>query len=122
MDQRYVIGFEHLGMGDVDKVGGKNASLGEMLSHLTRLGVSVPGGFATTADAYREFLGHDELAGRITVELAKLDVEDVVALAETGARIRQWIGEIPFPPALGQSIREAYAALVKQSGKEISVA
>ncbi|HET7396861.1 MAG TPA: phosphoenolpyruvate synthase [Gammaproteobacteria bacterium] len=122
MDQRYVIGFEHLGMGDVDKVGGKNASLGEMISHLTRLGVSVPGGFATTADAYREFLGHDALAVRITRELAGLDIEDVVALAETGARIRKWIGEVPFPPALEQSIRESYAALVRQSGKEISVA
>ncbi|HEX6549259.1 MAG TPA: phosphoenolpyruvate synthase, partial [Gammaproteobacteria bacterium] len=122
MDQRYVIGFEQLGMGDVDKVGGKNASLGEMISHLTRLGVSVPGGFATTADAYREFLAHEKLAERIARELASLDIEDVDALAVSGARIRQWIGEVPFPPALEQAIREAYAALVKQSGKEISVA
>ncbi|HET7923195.1 MAG TPA: phosphoenolpyruvate synthase, partial [Gammaproteobacteria bacterium] len=122
MDQRYVIGFEQLGMGDVPRVGGKNASLGEMISHLTRLGVSVPGGFATSADAYREFLGQGDLAQRIARELARLDVEDVVALADTGKRIRQWILELPFPPALEQGIREAYAALVAQSGKEISVA
>ncbi|MGA9851680.1 MAG: phosphoenolpyruvate synthase [Gammaproteobacteria bacterium] len=122
MDQRYVIGFEHLGMRDVDKVGGKNASLGEMISHLARLGVSVPGGFATTADAYREFLAHDGLATRINTELAKFNVDDVVALADTGVRIRRWIAELPFPAALEQAIRQAYQMLIGQSGKEISVA
>ena len=122
MDPRYVIGFEKLGMHDVDKVGGKNASLGEMISHLTRLGVSVPGGFATTADAYREFLAHAGLAERVNRELAKLNVDDVTALAETGARIRQWIAETPLPAALEKSVREGYAALVAQSGKEVSVA
>ena len=88
MDSRYVISFEKLGMHDVDKVGGKNASLGEMISHLTKLGVSVPGGYATTADAYREFLAHEGLAERVNGELAKLDVEDVTALAATGAKIQ----------------------------------
>src|SRR5690242_21002489 len=107
-------------MGDVDRVGGKNASLGEMISHLTKLGVSVPGGYATTADAYREFLAHEGLAERVNRELAKLDVNDVTALAETGARIRKWMGETPLPPALEKSIREAYAAL--SSGKDASVA
>ncbi|HEX7966192.1 MAG TPA: phosphoenolpyruvate synthase [Gammaproteobacteria bacterium] len=107
-------------MGDVDKVGGKNASLGEMISHLSKLGVSVPGGFATTADAYREFLAHEGLAERVNRELAKLDVDDVVALAETGARIRQWLSETPFPPTLEKSIREGYAALA--GGKDVSVA
>jgi len=120
VDSRYVISFEKLGMADVDKVGGKNASLGEMISHLAKLGVSVPGGFATTADAYREFLAHAGLAERVNQELAKLNVEDVVALAETGARIRQWMSETPFPPALEKSIREGYAALA--GGKEASVA
>src|SRR5579872_1077373 len=103
-------------MHDVDKVGGKNASLGEMISHLTKLGVSVPGGFATTADAYREFLAHAGLAERVNRELAKLDVNDVVALADTGARIRQWVTETPFPPALEQAVRAGYAALMGQSG------
>jgi pyruvate,water dikinase len=120
VDSRYVISFEKLGMHDVDKVGGKNASLGEMISHLAKLGVSVPGGFATTADAYREFLAHEGLAERVNHELAKLDVDDVTALAETGARIRQWMGETPLPPALEKSIREGYTAL--SSGKDVSVA
>jgi pyruvate,water dikinase len=120
VDSRYVISFEKLGMQDVDKVGGKNASLGEMISHLSKLGVSVPGGFATTADAYREFLAHEGLAERVNRELAKLDVNDVTALAETGARIRQWMSETPLPAALEKSIREGYAAL--SSGKDVSVA
>ncbi|MDE2345265.1 MAG: phosphoenolpyruvate synthase, partial [Gammaproteobacteria bacterium] len=122
MDQRFVIGFENLGMRDVDKVGGKNASLGEMISHLTRLGVSVPGGFATTADAYREFLAHDGMDARIKSELSKLNVDDVVKLAETGARIREWVSALAFPAGLEQAIRSAYAALIRQAGKEISVA
>ena len=120
MDSRYVIGFEKLGMQDVDKVGGKNASLGEMISHLTRLGVSVPGGYATTADAYREFLAHDGLAERVNGELAKLDVNDVTALAATGTKIRKWMAETPFPAALEKSIREGYTAL--SGGKDASVA
>jgi len=120
VDSRYVISFEKLGMADVDKVGGKNASLGEMISHLAKLGVSVPGGFATSADAYREFLAHEGLAERVNRELAKLDIDDVIALAETGARIRQWLMETPFPAALEKSIREGYAAL--SGGKDASVA
>ncbi len=122
MNQRYVIGFEQLGMHDVDRVGGKNASLGEMLSHLAKLGVSVPGGFATTAEAYREFLAHDGLVIRINKELARLNVDDTAALADTGARIRQWVMETPFPVALEQAIRITYDSLLKHSGKEISVA
>ncbi len=122
MDERYVIGFEHLGMRDVDKVGGKNASLGEMISHLTQLGVWVPGGFATTADVYREFLAHGGLATRIAKELAQLNVDDVVSLAAAGARIRQWIAALPFPAGLEQAIRTAYATLMQQSANEISVA
>ncbi|HEY1991049.1 MAG TPA: phosphoenolpyruvate synthase, partial [Gammaproteobacteria bacterium] len=112
--------FEKLGMHDVDKVGGKNASLGEMISHLAKLGVSVPGGFATSADAYREFLAHEGLAERVNRELSQLDIDDVTALAETGARIRQWLMETPFPAALEKSIREGYAAL--SGAKDASVA
>jgi len=122
MDKHYVIDFKQLGIHDLDKVGGKNASLGEMISHLTQLGVLVPGGFATTADAYREFLAHDGLAARISKELATLNVDDVVKLAETGARIRKWIAALPYPASLEQAIRTSYAALIQQAGKEFSVA
>src|SRR5579863_10087534 len=87
----YVIAFERLGMGDVERVGGKNASLGELIGSLAPLGVQVPGGFATTAHAYREFLHQDGLDERIRAELAALDVEDVARLAASGERIRGWI-------------------------------
>ncbi|HKT32098.1 MAG TPA: phosphoenolpyruvate synthase [Gammaproteobacteria bacterium] len=122
MDQPYTIRFEELGMQDIAVVGGKNASLGEMLSHLTKLGISVPGGFATTADAYREFLAHDGLAGRVNRELAQLNVDDVAALSDAGARIRRWLHDAPLPAALEKSVRAAYAELLQQSRKEISVA
>src|SRR5882762_3771526 len=91
-------------MRDVETVGGKNASLGEMIGSLATLGVQVPGGFATTAHAYREFLEQGGLAGRIRSELAALDVDDVARLAATGARIRQWILATPFPPALTAAV------------------
>ena len=107
----YVLWFDQLSMQDVEIVGGKNASLGEMISNLAGAGVSVPGGFATTADAYREFLNHNGLAGRIDEALSSLDVDDVKALAETGAAIRRWILELPFPAALEQAIRQAFATL-----------
>jgi pyruvate,water dikinase len=109
--QQYVIPFEQLRMTDVGEVGGKNASLGEMISQLAGAGVRVPGGFATTADAYREFLAHQGLADRINAALDALNVDDVAALAKTGAQIRQWVLETPFPPALDAAIREAFAAL-----------
>lgn len=122
MSQTYVIGLEHVGMQDVLRVGGKNASLGEMISHLTRLGVTVPGGFATTADAYREFLAQDELAGRIGTELNALNIDDVVQLSRTGARIRQWIAVLPLPPLLEDGIRTAYHRLSGESQGMASVA
>ncbi|MDR2031795.1 MAG: phosphoenolpyruvate synthase [Azoarcus sp.] len=104
---RYVIPFTELRMTDVDKVGGKNASLGEMISQLPA-SVRVPGGFATTADAFREFLAHEGLSRRIDAALEALDIDDVDALADTGARIRRWIVETPFPPPLETAIRAAY--------------
>lgn len=110
--KRYAIAFDHLRMSDVEQVGGKNASLGEMISQLTVSGVRVPGGFATTADAYRDFLGHQGLAGRIEAALASLDVDDVATLANTGAKIRQWILDTPLPPALEAEIKSHYQALV----------
>lgn len=103
----YIAWFSELGMADVEKVGGKNASLGEMISNLSGVGVQVPDGFATTAHAYREFLAQDGLADRINQTLQGLDVDDVKALAEAGANIRQWICEAEFPPALDAEIRKA---------------
>ena len=109
--KRYVIAFDHLRMTDVDQVGGKNASLGEMISQLSTVGVRVPGGFATTAQAYRDFLAHQGLSDRINAALAALDVDDVAALANTGAQIRQWIVETPLPEALEAEIKTHYQVL-----------
>ncbi len=116
-----VIGLEKLGKHDVELVGGKNSSLGEMISHLSNAGVSVPGGFATTAAAYREFLDQSGLNARIQAELAQLNVDDVNALAETGAKIRQWIVETPLTETLEQEIRAAFTAL-SNGNPDIAVA
>ncbi len=118
----YVISFEHLRMTDVDKVGGKNASLGEMISQLSGTGVRVPGGFATTAQAYRDFLAHGGLADRINAELDKLDVDDVNTLAATGAKIRQWIIDTPLPDNLQAAIKQHYEALIADSTPDASFA
>lgn len=107
----YVIWFQDLGMNDVDRVGGKNASLGEMISNLTNLGVSVPGGFATTAQAYRDFIHQSALQANIDQSLEQLDVDDVKQLAIVGKQIRQSILDAPFSAALEQAISEAYAQL-----------
>jgi pyruvate, water dikinase len=116
----YVIPFERLGMHDVETVGGKNASLGEMIGSLANLGVQVPGGFATTAQAYRDFLKQGGLNERIRTELATLNVDDVSALAATGARIRGWIMATPFPPELQKAVTDELHKMGK--GKEIAVA
>jgi len=108
---QHVVDLKDLRMTDVGRVGGKNASLGEMISGLAHTGVRVPGGFATTADAYREFLAHGGLDKRISAALATLDTEDVKALAASGQQIRGWMLEQPFPPALEKAIVMAYAAL-----------
>ncbi|WP_322994964.1 phosphoenolpyruvate synthase [Castellaniella sp.] len=107
----YVVSFEQLRMTDVDSVGGKNASLGEMISQLADAGVRVPGGFATTADAFREFLKSTGLDARINHRLDTLDADDVRELANAGAEIRQWVIETPFPAAFEQAIRGAFAQL-----------
>ncbi len=120
--KEYVVDFEGLGIGDVNRVGGKNASLGEMISHLTRVGVSVPGGFATTAQSFDDFIAHDGLADRIYEILSKLDVDDIDALTKTGALIRQWIIETPFPRELEKAIRDAFGALTKNVDDDFSVA
>jgi len=109
-------------MNDVERVGGKNASLGEMISNLAGAGVSVPNGFATTAHAYREFLAHENLADRINQALAVLDVEDVNALAKTGAEIRSWIIDTPFQPALDKAIEDAFAKMTADNaGMKVAV-
>lgn len=105
----YVIEFSQLGMGDVERVGGKNASLGEMISQLAGAGVSVPGGFATTAQAFNDFLEQSGLNQRIQDALEGLDVDDVNTLMEVGAKIRGWIVDEPFPEALNAAIAEAFA-------------
>ncbi|WP_460116969.1 phosphoenolpyruvate synthase [Pseudomonas sp. S2_C03] len=107
----YVVSLDKLGKHDVEHVGGKNASLGEMISNLAGAGVSVPGGFATTAQAYRDFLELSGLNQQIHDALDALDVDDVNALAKTGAQIRQWIMEAEFPEKLNTEIRTAFAAL-----------
>ncbi len=117
---RYVIPFNELRMTDVEKVGGKNASLGEMISQLPS-SVRVPGGFATTAEAYREFLAHDGLADRINAALDALDEDDVDALARTGAQIRQSIIDIPFPAKLEAEIKTAYEAITAEGEGSFAV-
>ena len=116
----YVIWFDQLGMNDVPVVGGKNASLGEMISNLASAGISVPGGFATTAHAFNTFLAHDGLADKINGLLVDFDIEDVDALAQVGSRIRQSILQTPFPAELEGAVREAYQKL--QADGEIAVA
>ena len=123
----YVASFETLRMSDVESVGGKNASLGEMISQLAGAGVRVPGGFATTADAFRDFLeysvdGGPSLAQRIATRLEGLDIDDVRSLAAAGQEIRQWIVDTPFQPRLEAEIRDFYERLVADSSTEVSFA
>ncbi len=123
----YVASFEHLRMTDVESVGGKNASLGEMISQLASAGVRVPGGFATTAHAFRDFLTHalpdgPPLAERIATRLEGLNIDDVRSLAQAGAEIRQWILDTPFQAKLENEIRAYYDRLVANSSTEMSFA
>jgi len=119
---RSLIWFDRLGMQDVARVGGKNASLGEMISKLADTGIRVPEGFATTAEAYQRFLEHDNLNRRIHEALEALDVEDVDALTRCGAQIRQWVMDTPLPPEFEQDISRAYRELEDRAGKNVSVA
>ena len=119
---RYVVWLRELRMADLDRVGGKNASLGEMIGGLSAAGIRVPGGFATTADAYREFLAGSGLDARITQRLAGLDSGDVKALAACGAEIRRWIEKAPFPAQIEEDIRKYYQDLVESTSSETSFA
>src|SRR3984885_11001683 len=119
----YIIPFEQLKNKDVELVGGKNASIGEMISGLATLGLPVPGGFATTSHAYRDFLAQDGLDERIRAVLASLDVDDVERLSVVGAQIRGWMLATPFPERLQTEALEAWRAM-KGAGdpKEFAVA
>ena len=117
-----VIWLKDVGMSDVDKVGGKNASLGEMISGLESQGVRVPGGFATTAEAFESFLEHSDLKNKINKLLSDLDITDISALTKTGLLIRQWVEEAPFPDELHQSIVKSYGELTQQLGPEVTFA
>jgi phosphohistidine swiveling domain-containing protein len=113
-----VLWLDQLRMTDLGKVGGKNASLGEMIGNLAKLGVSVPGGFATTADAFQSYLEKSGVAERIAARLNGLDVDDVDALVKAGKEIREWVIETPLPAELDQAIRDAYAKLCKDAGAD----
>ncbi len=117
-----VLWFKDIGMSDVEVVGGKNASLGEMISHLGATGVRVPNGFATTADAYRSFIAHEGLDERIHALLDALDVENLGALAEAGSQIRTWVKGAPFPAALEQAIADAWRRLGGDANPELALA
>jgi len=120
--QEYVLWYENLGMNDVDRVGGKNASLGEMISNLANVGVQVPGGFATTSYAFNEFLEQSGLNDKIYQLLDELNVDDVNALAKAGRIIRQWIIDTPFLPQMQQDIEQAYAKLAGEFSEDASFA
>ncbi len=120
--QEFVVWYQDLGMEDVPRVGGKNASLGEMISNLASVGVQVPGGFATTAEAFNQFLEQSGVNERIYQLLDGLDVDDVAALAKAGAQIRQWVIETPFHAEFEQAIRDAFEQLCAGMGDDASFA
>jgi pyruvate,water dikinase len=117
-----ILWLDQLRLDDLPKVGGKNASLGEMIGNLSRLGVSVPGGFATTAEAFKTFIAHEGLSKRIFDRLGALDTDDVAALARAGEEIRRWVVEAPLQPALERAIRDGYAKLCAGAGADCAVA
>src|SRR5262245_40349796 len=114
--------LKDLRLKDLAEVGGKNASLGEMISGLSAAGIRVPGGFATTAAAFREFIAQDGLEKRIEERLRTLDTADVQALAAAGKALRDWILDAPFPQALENEIRSYYQQLERQAGGAVSFA
>ena len=117
-----VVWLKDVGMSDVERVGGKNASLGEMISGLNSQGVRVPGGFATTAKAFESFLDHSDLKNKINELLSNLDITNIQELTKTGLLIRQWVEEAPFPKDLHQSIVENYKKLTQQLGSDVTFA
>mgnify|MGYP000008758285 CR=1 FL=1 len=119
--QDYIVRLDQVGMDDIERVGGKNASLGEMISELSDAGVKVPGGFATTSHAFREFLHFNQLDEKINATLKALDSDDVTALAKTGAEVRGWIMEAPFQPEFDQSIEQAWSEMGGNDNLSVAV-
>ncbi|MDG1462708.1 MAG: PEP/pyruvate-binding domain-containing protein, partial [Gammaproteobacteria bacterium] len=120
--EAYVVPLDQVGINDIEHVGGKNASLGEMISGLSQAGVMVPGGFATTASAYREFLAHEALAEKIDQLLSELDTDNLEQLANTGATVRKWVIDTPLPEALHDKILIAWKEMGGDSNEDFSVA
>lgn len=118
----YIVSFDQIGMADLDRVGGKNASLGEMIQHLSAAGVNVPGGFATTVEAFREFLSQDQLGERIRKRLDSLNVADVSALTTAGKEIRLWVANTPLPEKLQQAVASGYTSMTAGGHGNFSVA
>ncbi len=118
----YIVSLDQTGIDQIDRVGGKNASLGEMIRHLSAAGVRVPGGFATTAEAFQEFLAQQGLDARIKARLTALDTNDVGALTAAGREIRQWVLDTPLPGAFEAALDGAYAQMCAGTGQEFSVA
>ena len=118
----YIVSLEDVGMADVEKVGGKNASLGEMITDLNDAGVRVPPGFATTAQAFRDFLKHKGLDQRIKERLASFEMNDIAELSKAGSEIREWVSDTPLSTRLQSEINQAYDTLVNGVSGEISVA
>ena len=116
----HIVRLRDLGLSDIDRVGGKNASLGEMIHNLAPLGVQVPGGFATTAHAFNEFMAQENLADRINAQLKQLDVDDVNALAAAGAEIRGMVTALPFPAAFEAALESAYTDLIEEYGNDVT--
>ena len=121
LDPNYVIPFSNLGIKDIDTVGGKNASLGEMISNLHASGIRVPNGFATTAKAFNEFLIYNDLVGKIDQKLKNLDVENIPKLTATGAEIRDWINKASFQVEFEKEIRDAFDVLDEKQGSSFAV-
>ena len=117
-----VVWLNDVSISDVEKVGGKNASLGEMISDLSSQGIQVPGGFATTAEAFESFLNHSNLRHQINELLLSLDITNIEDLTKTGAAIRQWVEEAPFPKELYESIVNSYQALTDRLGPNVTFA
>ncbi len=117
-----IVWLKDVSMTDVEKVGGKNASLGEMISGLNSQGVRVPGGFATTAEAFESFLAHSDLKNKINSLLSSLDITNIQELTKTGSLIRKWVEEAPFPDDLHQSIVDGYEKLTRQYGSDVTFA
>jgi len=121
LDPNCVIPFSNLGIKDIDMVGGKNASLGEMISNLHASGIRFPNGFATTAKAFNEFLIYNDLVGKIDQKLKNLDVENIPKLSATGAEIRDWINKASFQVEFEKEIRDAFDVLDEKQGLSFAV-